>query len=334
MKVKRVIIHNVKKDVNSSPKIILSDALLETKEEKTKSLIEDLYSFFQKSIKYGIFDMNEKTMFSENFENYINNKNITDNDFILFSNTVLADLKSRMDSIPQSKGGYIVFSELSNLNEDYFVVFVVRDKNGRQFSYKNNKMEIKEVIHVDTNKLAMACRINLSSYKNNKDRYLSFLSTTQDEASKYFIKWIGAEAQSKSFEDTKNFRKLINLVEPPKDENGNFISREELRKRIHEICQKTYSNDIKLRVIAEEVWQDPDYLTQYAENNGIKINDTFTADKRELNKLKGLSFSGDMIKLSFPPEYIGDKIRIDDDDSSVVVIESVNLANQLREELK
>ncbi len=334
MNIKKVIIHNVKKEGNVKAKILLSDELLDLTDEKTKSLLEDLYSFFQKSIKYGIFDIKNRTIFYENFVNLVSKTSIDQNNFIDFTNNVLTDLKTRMDSIPQSKGGYIVFAELSNMNEDYFVVFVVRDKNGKQFSYRNKKMEIKEVIHVDTNKLAMACRINLTSFKNQNDRYLSFLSTTQDEASQYFINWIGAEPQSKSYEDTKNFRRLINKAKPPKGEDGKDIDQDELRKRIHEICSKTYSNNINLRVVSEEVWNDPEYLTKVAANNNIIINDIFVADKNELKKLTGFSFTGDKIKLTFPIDYIGHKIRIDEKNPNMILINSDTLAEQIREELK
>lgn len=334
MEIKKIVIHNVKKETKNPAVIVLAEEMLNINDVNANSLVNDLYSFFSKSIKYGIFSSSEKSMFSSKFENLVQTQEIEENSFLNFSQTVLEDLKVRMDSIPQSKGGYIVFVELSNNNEDFVAVFVVRDKNGKQFQYKNNKVEIKEVVHVDTNKLAMACRINLSSYKEKKDRYLSFLSTTQDEASKYFIKWIGAEAQSKSEEDTKNFRKIINNVTLPKDENGNEISREDVRKRIYELCSKTYSNEINLRVVSEEIWKEPDYLTKYAESENISINDTFIGDKAELKKLTSYSISSDKIRLDFPTEYIGGKIRIDTKNPSIVVIESSSLASKLKEELK
>lgn len=331
MKIKNVIIHNLRKEGKGSATIDYSAKSLDLHDKKCQSLIEELYSFFSKSIKYGIFSSDEETIFHTKFDDYLCN---SQEKFVSFSRDVLPDLKSRVDSIHQSKGGYIIFSEIENQNTNFFVVFVVRDKTGKQFSYKNNEMKINEVIHIDTNKLAMACRINIQSYQEQKDRYLSFLSTTQEEASKYFINWIGAEALSKSYEDTKNFRKLINKTEPPKDENGNSIGHDELRRRVQEICSKTYSNNINLRAVAEEVWGDPDYLTRVAENNSIVINDIFVADKSELKKLTGLSFTGDKIKLTFPLDYIGDKVRIDENNPNMILIKSDILAEQIREELK
>ena len=327
MEIKNAIIHNVQKEIKGIASIEYSVQTLDLQDKKCLSLLEELYSFFSKSIKYGIFSPKEDTIFHQKFDNYLKNK-----DFITFSKDVLPDLKTRMDSIHQSKGGYIVFVELTNQNENFFVVFVVRDKTGKQFSYKDNIMQINEVIHIDTNKLAMACRINIGSYQDAKDRYLSFLSTTQDETSKYFQRWIGAEAQSKSTEDTKAFRKIINNIDIPKNEDGTTISKEKFREKIFDICTKSYSKNINLRIISEEVWKDPDYVSNYAANHDIIINDEFTADEKELSKLKRYSITSDGIKLDFPPEYMGEKIYLDKTKDDIVVIRSKLFAEKLRSE--
>lgn len=329
MKIKNAIIHNVKKEIKGDADIEYSENTLNLQDKKCLSLFEELYTFFSKSIKYGVFSLNENTIFHQNFDHYLN----TENDaFVSFSKNVLPNLKDRMDSIPQSKGGYIIFAEIKNHNEDFLTVFVVRDKTGKQFSYKDNTMQINEVIHIDTNKLAMACRINICSYNNKKDRYLSFLSTTQDEASKYFQKWIGAEAQSKSHEDTKALRTIINRIDIPEDEDGNTLSREQFREKVYDLCSKTYSKDINLRAVSEEIWKDPDYIANYAANHGFIISDEFTADETELRKLKKYSISSDNIKLDFPPEYIGTKIYPDQSKDDIVIIRSKSFADKLRAE--
>ncbi len=329
MEIKNAIIHNVRKELKGDASIEFSKKTLNLRDKKCQSLFEELYTFFSKSLKYGIFSSKEDTVFHEKFSDYLNSRK---KDFISLTKDVLPDLKARMDSIPQSKGGYVIFAEIRNKNEDFFVVFVVRDKTGKQFSYKDNTMQINEVIHIDTNKLAMACRINIQSYQNKKDRYLSFLSTTQDEASKYFQKWVGAEAQSKSQEDTKALRKIVSDIDIPADEDGNSMSREQFREKIFDLCSKTFSKDVNLRAVSEEVWKDPDYISNYAANNGITINDEFTADETELKKLKKYSIMSDKIKLDFPPEYIGDKVYPDPKKEDIVIIKSKLFADKLRAE--
>lgn len=329
MEIKNAIIHNVRKELKCDATIEYSKETLNLRDEKCLSLFEELYTFFSKSLKYGIFSSKEDTVFHEKFNDYLNS---TKKDFISLSKDVLPDLKTRMDSIPQSKGGYVIFAEIKNQNEDFFVIFVVRDKTGKQFSYKDDTMHINEVIHIDTNKLAMACRINVQSYQNEKDRYLSFLSTTQDEASKYFQKWLGAEAQSKSQEDTKALRTIVSNIDIPTDEDGNSMSREQFREKIFDLCSKTFSKDINLRAVSEEVWKDPDYISKYAATNGITINDEFTADETELKKMKKYSITSDKIKLDFPPEYIGDKVYPDPKNEDIVIIKSKLFADKLRAE--
>jgi len=329
MEIKNAIIHNVEKELKGHAKIQYSEHTSNLKDEKCLSLFKELYTFFSKTIKYGIFSTKENTIFHQKFDDYLEQLNT---DFISFSKYVLQDLKTRMDSISQSKGGYVIFAEIKNQKEDFFVVFVVRDKTGKNFFYKDKTMQINEVIHIDTNKLAMACRINIRSYKANEDRYLSFLSTTQDEASKYFQNWIGAEAQSKSYEDTKALRTIISNIDIPANEDGNVPSREEFRARIYDLCTKTYSKEISLRSISEDVWKDPNYISNYASNNGIIINDMFEADTTELKKMKKYSISGDNIKLDFPPDYFGKKIYFAPDNDDTIIIKSKTFADKLKAE--
>ena len=327
MIIKNAIIHNIKKEIKGLAEIDYSTTSLNLADIKSRSLLDELYSFFSKSIKYGIFSSDNHTMFHDKFDEYLLDEN---NNFIEFTKSTLPDLKTRMDSISQSKGGYVIFAEISNQSETFFVVFVVRDKTGKQFSYKDKTMQINEVIHIDTTKLAMACRINIRSYQEKKDRYLSFLSTTQDETSKYFQNWIGARAQSKSQEDTKALRTIINNIEIPVDENG--VSREKFRERIYELCSKKHSKNINLRSVSEEVWRDPDYISNYASQKGIIINDEFTADDAELKKLHKFSIFSDNIKLDFPPEYIGCKVYTDSKEDDIVIIKSKAFADKLRAE--
>ena len=329
MIIKNAIIHNMKKEIKGIAEIDYSATSLNLADKKSQSLLDELYSFFSKSIKYGIFSSDNHTIFHDKFDEYLLDESI---DFIKFTKNTLPDLKTRMDSIPQSKGGYVIFAEISNQSENFFVVFVVRDKTGKQFSYKDKTMQINEVIHIDTNKLAMACRINIRSYQENKDRYLSFLSTTQDETSKYFQNWIGANAQSKSQEDTKALRTIINNIEIPVDENGVVVSREKFRERIYELCSKKHSKNINLRAISEEVWKEPDYISNYASQKGIIINDEFTADDAELKKLHKFSIISDNIKLDFPPEYIGCKVYTSSVEDDIVIIKSKAFADKLRAE--
>ena len=126
---------------------------------------------------------------------------------------------------------------------------------------------------------------------------------------------------------------LINRIGLPKDENGQEIPREKLRKCVYELCTKTYTNTVNLRTLAEELWHDADYLTQYAEENNIKINDQFDIDRDEIKKLNGYSVAEDNIKLTFPSEYMGKKVRFDKNNSDVIIIESHKLSTRLKEEL-
>jgi hypothetical protein len=331
MKIKHIIIHNIEKEVGMPPKIQYSEHEMDLFDNKVYTLISNLYDFFSRTIKYGIFSSDADNIFHSKF-NEIAKQNIENDMFIEFSREVIKDLKSRMESIPQSKGGYVIFTELDNNNNNFFVVFVVRDKTSPHFSYKNKQIQINESIHINTDKLAMACRINIDAYKNSDERYLSFLSVVQQDASKYFIDWIGAIAQQRSTEDTKAFKKIINNVDLPKDDDGQEIPRERLRKMVFDMCSST--GNINLKVVSEAIWKEPDYLSNYAEKNSIVINDDFVADKKVLKTFIKYFVSNDDIRLEFPSDYMGSKIRLDNADRNIIIIESTTFADKFREELE
>ena len=331
MKIKHMIIHNIEKEVGMPPKIQYSENEADLYDDNCNKLVTILYAFFSRAIKYGIFSPDKDNVFHIKFNEMINKK-IEDGIFIEFSKVVIKDLKSRMESIYQAKGGYIIFAELENQQTNFFVVFVVRDKTSPHFSYKNKQIQINESIHINTDKLAMACRINIDAYKNSDERYLSFLSVVQQDASKYFIDWIGAIAQQRSTEDTKAFKKIINNVDLPKDDDGQEIPRERLRKMVFDMCSST--GNINLKVVSEAIWKEPDYLSNYAEKNSIVINDDFVAEKKVLKTFIKYFVSNDDIRLEFPSDYMGSKIRLDNADRNIIIIESTTFADKFREELE
>ena len=61
--------------------------------------------------------------------------------------------------------------------------------------------------------------------------------------------------------------------------------------------------------------------------------DQFNIDRDEIKKLNGYSVTGDSIKLAFPSEYMGKKVRFDKNNDDVIIIESKKLAERLKDEL-
>ena len=98
------------------------------------------------------------------------------------------------------------------------------------------------------------------------------------------------------------------------------------------MCSKAYSKDINLRAVSEEVWKDPDYISNYASQNSITINDEFMADETELRKMKKYAIFSDKIKLDFPSDYMGTKVLFDSTSDDTVIIKSKAFADKLRAE--
>mgnify|MGYP000901561011 CR=1 FL=1 len=57
MKIKHIIIHNIEKEVGMPPKIQYSEHEMDLFDNKVYTLISNLYDFFSRTIKYGIFPL-------------------------------------------------------------------------------------------------------------------------------------------------------------------------------------------------------------------------------------------------------------------------------------
>ena len=81
MEIKNAIIHNVEKELKGHAKIQYSEHTSNLKDEKCLSLFKELYTFFSKTIKYGIFSTKENTIFHQKFDDYLEQLDKTGKNF-------------------------------------------------------------------------------------------------------------------------------------------------------------------------------------------------------------------------------------------------------------
>jgi nucleoid-associated protein len=333
MTVNKLIIHNLKKEVQGPASLTVSKDVLVSSEKKTIALTDELNSRYRNNITYGVFNENDNDAetFKKEFDKYLSTP--TKDEFVKFSCKTVNFLYNKIDSIKQARGGYLVYVDyIDDRSNRFFSVFLIRDKTDKRFKNRNGVFNIDEVICVETDKLAMACRINIKNYlahsPTDAGTYLGFVSIKQSDASNYFLDWIGAVRVERNAEDTRSLIKILNGVDLP-EEDGETMSRDEFRKKAYDAICSFGKSPININTLSSILFDDESIIGKYAEDNDIIITSEFVPDKKTARKLVSYHVTADKIELKFPSEYYGDKISIDKDDPTLVLIRSDKFAREI-----
>ncbi|MEH6578054.1 MAG: nucleoid-associated protein [Amphritea sp.] len=113
--------------------------------------------------------------FISGFKQFINSE-ATEGSFVELCDRGMAQLAATLasPSARSATGGYVIFASYSADVFDYLLIALVRDKTGVAFDTDLNPTK---VIEVDLEKLHQAAKINISTYREGKDSYLSFIGT-------------------------------------------------------------------------------------------------------------------------------------------------------------
>lgn len=330
MIIDHVIIHEVKKKAKVvGAKVLISTNCLDSTEPIISKLVEDLNDrYTNKSEMYGIFDSNNVTRFHEEFETY--NAALTEDAFIQFTKKTARDLRDKITSIAPAKGGFLVFAKYTYYKE-YIGIFLVRDTDGMAFKRNSStkNFSIKKALHVDFEKMAMACRINLQAFANNETRYLNFINKKSDEMSQYFLDWISSTDNESDESDTNLLYKILKSVTTPNDENGIVQTKEMFLEKIYKHISSA-GRKVNVHEIGRLFFDDENYLTNYANQNNLRITSEFKAHKTILRKFIQIRARANNIELSFTKDLYNTIVRIPDGNPDQIIIDSPELAAKIR----
>jgi nucleoid-associated protein len=333
MEVIKIIIHLIDKEQGTNPRLDKSLTLL-TIEANINVLAEKLNDAFKKDSRILRTEFLEEVNVFQEGVSLFSLENNDENFFNLSSNSLdrMGDL---MVGNNFATGGYFVYINYVYRSTNYLGVFIVRDSEEIIFKKVEDSENfiVNTTTIVDTNKLAMAVRIDLDKLVNGEDRYLHF-THRQQHLSAYFITWIEADLAEKSIEDTTKFIDLINrlpeLELPLKPESSERYNSEEFRNLIHDNINSA-GNLIRIRELSSTFWDNSDYLTDKIEEYGLDINDVFQATVSILRRLKKLEIKSGKIKLSFSQSDI-DRGRIRAiEGSNQIILESEELYRKLHD---
>ncbi len=331
MKLKKAIIHLIDKEQGLGPKIDESKGILNI-DDNTSELAERLNEAFKKDEKVLKTEfVNDKNTFQSKINDFSKDNSIEN--FMDFAKVSLKRIADLMTGSNFATGGYFVYMEYEYRNTNFIGVFMVRDSEEIIFKKSdNNNYTVNTTTIVDTSKLAMAVRVDLSKYSNKEKRYLHY-TKRQRHQSDYFIEWIEADLAEKSDDDTKALVKIIDSLAPNEipinPTTGENYNSEEFRNHLYDHINSS-GRLVRIRDLSRTYWDDENFLMEKAEEEKIEINGEFQAALMILKRLKKYEIRSGKIKISFS-KADKDRGRIRRGDDNQIIIDSNELRTKFDE---
>lgn len=337
--VNKIVIHQIIKEPREKKaEKYFAEELIELPNSNASNLVGRINKAFEEDeIVYSTFAETGDSDFPNTFKEYHESR-AKDEHFLSFTTKTLEELRKKLINVVAAKGGYYVFAEYTFNKEEFIGVFLIRDTEGLWFKKKKGKkgFDVDTITYMNLDKLAMACRINVSKFQKRKDEhYLTLIRKNQEVISDYFYEWISTSSKESSKEFTEALYDIITRLEPPVNTvTSKTYSLDDLRKDILAFVNEK-KREVSLREIGETFYGDKEKLIKFAKDNGITIDHSFKADKRGLNKFKHININSDGIKVQFSHgDFTKKKVRFSDENTNIVIIESEKFANALRKELE
>lgn len=305
-----VIVHRIVKKSGEDGTVHERTELLQiTPEvEKLTRSVADLYTNAG-SKKHGVFCAAQPGVprFADSLQKY----DAGALDFIQFSTEGVHQLSEKMQSIQFATGAYVLFFDWRSPTHRFLYVAMLTDKDGSAIDPE--RLEVRDAIHVDLEKLRVAGRINVTEWHANAGKqYLSILTGRGlGDVSKYFRRFIGIDEQVDEKQETG---KLI-------DHFKEYVREQKLNpEQAHAVSQRL--ND-HLRQLAQE--QRPMFLeeiarvvdpenetafTTFLEEKGYQVSSDVVPHKDTLRRLIRVSGRNEHMTLTFEASLIGQGISL------------------------
>lgn len=334
LNVQKVVIHELQKEARSNEaSTYLSQNLLEITED-IRELVTKLEESYSKDvITYAVFSSEAGRLFPSEFARYHGSAK-GDVDFMQFTSRTLNQLRDQIRNVNLAKGGFFVFAQYENRGASFLSVYLIRDSDGVLFKKDPNthSFEVDRIKYMNTEKLAMGCRINATKYESADGSYLSLIKNRQLDISEYFNNWIAIHQAESSTEFTNTLYNIINNIELPRMEDG-VLTIDNFRKAVVDYINTQPSKIVNLKQLGLHFYEDEQKFIDYATANDLTIDHEFRTNSKALKKFVRIEVNSDGINLKFTRGEYSRKIKISEHNPNQVIIESERFANSLRSEM-
>ena len=336
--VDQIVVHELIKEADANDAtLFLTDATLPI-DDRSELLIEKLnLTFEQKSdTLQGYLSSPEDALFPGYFQQWMDAQG-GEEAFLSFSRETMQALQLSLQGITGAKGGYLVFTSYTFFENEFLGIFLIRDTEGVVFDKKNEagRFEISPITYLNTEKLAMAGRINLTHFRQGNQRCLELIkyAKSQKSISEYFQNWIGLDRPESSRALTHTFLEVVNeLPLPLKEDSNQPMQEEEFRAEVLNFAMSNPHKTISIEQFDKEFYGAEQTVQKLFEDQGVEMEDSFRFDQRAVKNYYHYRAGAEGISLSFNHgHYKSGQIEIDGDQ---IIIRSEALMEKILAQLE
>lgn len=334
----QIVVHELIKEADANEaELFLTNTTIPV-DERSELLIEKLnLTFEQKSdTLQGYLSSPEDALFPGYFQQWADAQGGAEA-FLSFSRETMQALQLSLQGITGAKGGYLVYASYTFFDNEFLGIFLIRDTEGVVFDKRNEdgRFEISPITYLNTEKLAMAGRINLTHFRQGNQRCLELIkyAKSQKSISEYFQNWIGLDRPESSKALTHTFLEVVNeLPLPLKEESNQPMQEEEFRAEVLNFAMRNPHKTISIEQFDKEFYGAENTVQKVIEDQGVQMENSFRFDQGAMKSYYNYRAGADGISLSFNHgHYKSGQIEIDGDQ---IIIRSEALMEKILAQLE
>jgi len=334
----KIIIHELEKEADSGEvQLFLSDQLLPINEQ-SENLIGTLNDTFvsKNDLLHGSLSTPEDALFPGYLQE-LSDSEFSKEAFLAFSQNTMRALQETLQGVIGAKGGYLVFSEYEHFDAKTLGIFLVRDREGMIFrkDQEGQNFLVHKIMHLDTDRLAMACRITLDKFQQNSGRFVDLIkfAKSQREISEYFTDWIGLDQPQSSKAITQTFMHVVDKLPLPIDEDtGQPMEEEQFHHQVMAFAVESPQKTVELDKFDQHFYGAENTVQNYLKDNHIELDNEIRVDKGTMKKHFTYRASAEGISISFSKnDYSSGKVSIKGDN---LVIDCPQLIDKIMDMLE
>lgn len=327
----KLLIHELEKTSDmADAQVFLSESALLIGEQESE-LIEKLdNTFVQKADTiYGYFSPPEDALFPGYFR-ILTEEQFGEEAFVNFSRDTMNALQLALQGVIGAKGGYLVYADYQVVETRLISIFLLRDREGLVFRKDENgqNFQLNTVTYLNTDKLAMACRIHVDKYLQGQERCLEVIkhAKSQKEISEYFLNWIGLDRPETSKNLTETFLQVVEeLPLPVEEDSGEPMAEHKFREEVVNFALRSPQKTIKIDEFDQHFYGEEQKTRQYLQEHQVELDPEFRFDKRMVKQLYYFRAAAEGISLGFTRDHLQNGQVIIEDDKIEIRCEELAL---------
>lgn len=328
-----LVVHELVKEADSvEASLFLTENTLPV-EERAEALVARLdRTFVQKEdTLQGFLSPPEDALFPGYFQHWQEQPG-SDEAFLTFTRDTMNALKLSLQGVVGAKGGYLVYADYTVFETRMLGIFLVRDTEGVVFDKRPDEaaFALHTITYLNTDKLAMACRIKIDRQAREQGRYVELIkhNKSQKEISEYFLAWIGLERPESSKDLTATFLSVVDRLPLPTNETtGEPVPEGDFREEVVNFAMKNPQKTINLQAFNEQFYGDQPVTQSFLQENEIELENEFRYDRGAMKRFNNHKVSAEGLYLYFKRNHLTDgQVRVEGEN---IVIHSPELAEQL-----